>query len=97
MVILVGLKKATIEVTTHLLMARLHKNKLLLTLPGHTSVVQAFLSRENDPQSPPQILRVEAHYLQMQKRMCYTPQTFKRQYSQNNRELDLLVLSYLLK
>lgn len=37
-----------------------------IQLPGHTSVVQAFLSRENDPQSPPQILRVEAHDLRMQ-------------------------------
>lgn len=37
--------------------------RIQLKLPGHTSVVQAFLSREDDPQSPPQILRVKAHDL----------------------------------
>lgn len=31
--------------------------------PCHSSVVQAFLSRENDPQSPPEILWMKAHHL----------------------------------
>lgn len=35
----------------------------LLNQPGHTSIVQALLSRENYPQSSPQILRMEAHDL----------------------------------
>lgn len=39
------------------------QTKSQLTLPCHTSVVQTFLSRKNDPQSPPQILRVETHDL----------------------------------
>lgn len=31
--------------------------------PCHSSVVQAFFSRENDPQSPPEILWMKAHHL----------------------------------
>lgn len=32
-------------------------------LPGHTPVIQTFFSWENDPQSPSQILWMEAHDL----------------------------------
>lgn len=42
------------------------------SLPGHPAVVQTFLSREDDPQSPPQILRVKTHDLWMQRKKSYT-------------------------
>lgn len=41
--------------------------QLYSNLPGNTSVVEAFFSREDDPQSPSQILSIEAHYLKKQR------------------------------
>lgn len=47
-------------------------------LPGDASVVEAFFSREDDPQSPSQILSVEAHDLKQREfidtaaMLCFT-------------------------
>lgn len=40
---------------------------LIVNLPGHAPIIKPLLSREDDPQSPAEILRVEAHDLQRER------------------------------
>lgn len=66
--------------------------KCQLQLPGHTPVVQAFLSWKNDPQSPPQILWVEAHDLNTDEKHLHNPNTDKT--TQSNRQLSWKQTAY---